>query len=372
MAHNLEFNPLRGTTSFFSRKEKPWHGLGQVISQTVNPEEALRLANLDYQVELAPVFASFIPKGCMAVTKPDNAGFDMVDRKTNIIQSTLSKKGALVPDKFAVYRTDNLEILGTVGSKYTPVQNSSSIDFIYNIFKHNEDIKERNDIIIETAGALGKGERIFVTAKLPTGFQIGNEKDPTELYVVFTNSHDGTSSLTALITNIRVVCNNTLSAAMGNNKAKHLFRHTANIHNSMSEAMGLLKLAYKSNSTNIQAYNAMLNIKVDTKLVNDLIYKSMLNENQLLHINTVGFKDVSKDIISTRLKNQITDMQRFVDIGVGQEYNRGSLYWAYMGMNSYINNGSNFGDAEGKFNSLINGSGSKLDEKILNTCLTYI
>ena len=201
-----------------------------------------------------------------------------------------------------------------------------SFDFIYDIFKHNEDIKERKDIVIETAGVLGRGEKIFVTAKLPSNFTIGNESAGSDLYIVFTNTHDGSASLTAIVTNIRVVCNNTLTAAMGSNKAKHTFRHTANIHSAMGEAMGLLKLAYKSNETNIQAYNAMLNIQVDSKLLNDLVHKAFMNDNQLLHVNTVGLKNASKDIVSTVIKNKVEDVLNFVDYGPGQQYNRGSLY----------------------------------------------
>jgi len=342
MSANIEYNNGRGTNSFFSRKELPWHGLGQVIQEAVTPQEALRLANLDYEVGLAPVFASFIPEKCVPIWNIEHREFDMYESGTPNIIASLHKKGALINTNKAVYRKDTLTPMGIVGNKYTVVQNIESLNFIYDILKHNPDVKEKNDIIIETAGVLGQGERIFVTAKLPKGFKIGEEKQDTELYLVFTNSHDGTSSLTAMVTPIRVVCNNTLTAALRDNKSKVSFRHTANISNAMKYGLSLLKLSYESFDANMQAYSALLNIKVDAGLLEELICRAMLDDNQLLQVSKVGIRNVSKDIISANLINSVMDVRDFVDQGIGQDTNRGTAYWAYMGMNTYLNNGYNF------------------------------
>ena len=369
MAHNIEYNNGRGTNSFYSRKELAWHGLGQVIQEAVSPQEALKLANLDYDVALAPLFASFIPEGCYAKPLSDSNGFGIYNTEDYSWVKDISKKGEQLTTNKAIYRKDTLTPLGVVGNKYTPVQNIESLNFIYDILKHNPDIKEKNDIIIETAGVLGIGERIFVTAKLPKGFKIGEEKDSTELYIVFTNSHNGTSSLTAMVTPIRVVCNNTLTAALGSAKSKVAFRHTANIANAMKQGLGLLGLAYEGFNSNKQAYDALLNIRVDQNLIDELICKAMLNDNQLLQVSKFGIRNVSKDIVSTTIKNTIVDIRNFIDLGVGQNTNRGTAYWAYMGMNTYLNNGYNFKDHEAKFDSLLGGTTAKIDSKMLNTCL---
>lgn len=370
MAHNLEYNLQRGTTSFFSRKELAWHGLGQVIQEAVSPEHALKLANLDYTVELKPIYASFIPKGTRVIGKEPY--LEAIDLKTGQHVMNLTKKGALIPTHKSICRMDTNTPLAVVGNRYTPVQNSASLDFIYNILKLNPDIKERNDIIIETAGALGQGERIFVTAKLPKDFKVGEEKDSTELYVVFTNSHDGTSSLVAMVTPIRVVCNNTLTAAFRNNVYKVSFRHTAGIHDNLTEGSKLLHISYQSFERQQEIYNALNNIKVDVEMVKDLIFKSMLPNDKYLPVKNLNFKDIPDTLVSTRMINQINDIGNWIDMGVGQNTNRGTAYWAYMGINSYINNGVNYKDYDAKFNSLVDGTNYKLDTRVLNNVMDLI
>ena len=61
MAANIEFNSNRNTYSFYSLKDVPWHGLGTVVEEAKTPDEIIRIANMDYEVALAPMFASFIP-----------------------------------------------------------------------------------------------------------------------------------------------------------------------------------------------------------------------------------------------------------------------------------------------------------------------
>ena len=165
---NINYNEQKGTYSFYSLKELPWHGLGTIVEEAKTPSEILEIANMDYRVELAPLYASFIPNGAVTCEKDLITGeYKGYYRSGNeSIPYSIKKKGELIKTNYATYRTDTLDILGVVGSRYECVQNDVAIDFIFNVL-HNQDIINKNDIIIDTAGVLGKGERIFVTAKLP-------------------------------------------------------------------------------------------------------------------------------------------------------------------------------------------------------------
>ena len=65
--------------------------------------------------------------------------------------------------------------------------------------------------------------------KLPEDFEV-TKGDPIERYILLTNSHDGSGSVMALMTPVRVVCWNTLSAAISGAKNLVKIRHTKNAH----------------------------------------------------------------------------------------------------------------------------------------------
>lgn len=86
-----------------------------------------------------------------------------------------------------------------MGKDYLIVQNAEAFEFFDAI------VGNGNGIQYETAGALGNGERIFITAKLPDYIRVGNGDDVVEKYIFLTTSHDGSGSITAAFTPIRIV-----------------------------------------------------------------------------------------------------------------------------------------------------------------------
>jgi phage/plasmid-like protein (TIGR03299 family) len=182
MAHNLFYNNDTDKVSFFSVKEKAWHGLGQIVEDYPTSAEAMRYAGLDYTVEKRPLFTNSLAND---LAELDNGEFPKLD----------------VPNFFSTVRTDNNSVLGVVGKDYEVVQNSDAFQFFDAIVGGGSGIK------YETAGALGKGERIFITAKLPDYIRVG-VKDWIEQYLFLTTTHDGLGSITAAFTPIRIVCNN--------------------------------------------------------------------------------------------------------------------------------------------------------------------
>ena len=58
MAHNINFNEQTGKHSFFSVKEKAWHGLGQIVQDYPTSTEALKFAGLDYEVTKEDIYTT--------------------------------------------------------------------------------------------------------------------------------------------------------------------------------------------------------------------------------------------------------------------------------------------------------------------------
>jgi phage/plasmid-like protein (TIGR03299 family) len=98
-----------------------------------------------------------------------------------------------------------------------------------------------NEAIYETAGVLGKGECIWILAKLP-GYINVHGNDIVNKYLLLTNSHDGSSHVRVKLTPIRVVCNNTLTAAL-QGAGEVQISHTPNAAQDLEQATTMLGLS---------------------------------------------------------------------------------------------------------------------------------
>jgi phage/plasmid-like protein (TIGR03299 family) len=101
-----------------------------------------------------------------------------------------------------------------------------------------------SEMHFETAGSLWGGRRVWVLARLPEYVELGGDLSATYIYVA--NSHDGSMAVTAAVTPIRIVCANTLGAAL--RQAEHgvaaqrtfRFRHTGDLQAKFVEARQVL------------------------------------------------------------------------------------------------------------------------------------
>jgi len=223
MAHEVE--------TMFSAKTVPWHGLGTITEDVLTAHEALTTAGLDWDVKLHSLYAQ------------------------------IGKNKKKVGDRFAVVRQSDESILGTVGSRYTPFQNRDAFQFADNLV-------DDGAAKYETAGSLKDGRVVFLTMKVPMELQVAGE-DAHEMYLVLRNSHNGLSSVNVLVTPVRVVCQNTMSMALGTARQRWAAPHTASLTGKIQEARETLNLTFKY----AEAFNASA-----TKMVNTTVTDAMLRE----------------------------------------------------------------------------------------------
>ena len=305
MAHNLNEN--NGKVSFAARGEKAWHGLGQYVSEAMTSEQAIELGGLNYTVEKRPLYA------------PGWAG-TMVEAEGH----------------YGNVRTDTNEILGIVKGRYQIVQNKDAFGFF-------DAIIDQGEAIFETAGALGKGERIFVTAKLPDDMLVRGEK--VEKYIMLTNSHDGTSTIIAGFTPIRVVCNNTLTAALKNLDNKVSISHTASAESRLKEASRVMGIASKYMDEVNMTFESMT-----TRKLSDLEMKYFIEA-----VMKNGIKeDKSDKEASTRMKNLVDQVYSFAITHPTQttEAAYRTLWGAYNGISGYYNFLKDYRNADQKMKDM--------------------
>jgi hypothetical protein len=77
---------------------------------------------------------------------------------------------------------------------------------------------------------------------MPEGRIVGDEYQP---YLCISNAHDGSSSLLVLLVGVRVVCNNSLQAALRSAKRKISIRHLSGMETRKEEALKTMGAASK-------------------------------------------------------------------------------------------------------------------------------
>lgn len=300
---------------------KSWHGLGTVVDTEKTAREAIKLARLDYGVKKEPLF-------CLQKELENNV---------------------------AIIREDNENILGITTKKYKIVQNEDAFSFF-------DVVVGEGQAIYHSAGALGKGERIWILAKLPNDIVVGND-DVVEKYLCLTNSHDGKSSLRMYFTPVRVVCQNTLNMSLQDAKNGISIRHTGNIKYKTDEARKVLNISINYYNQFENIVKAFENKPMQEKELNDYFDK------------VLGINDDKES--STRKENQKSDLVTLFDTGKGQDLgNKHSLWKAYNAVTEYTDHYRTVKnidkDKSNKLSSIWFGSGAKLKEKAFKEAVTLI
>lgn len=323
---NINFNKERNTYSFYSLKELAWHRLGTVVEDAKTVEEIVKIANLDYRVEKLPILVDY--KNCYS---EDDFERVKVKRFNNF---------------YATTRLDTQEIFSIVSDRYEVIQNETIISLINKMIENSD-----NKLRIETAGVLGQGERIFVSAKMTSDLLLGEDIDR---YLLFTSSHDGTLSFKFFVTNIRVVCNNTLQAALNGNNDYISFKHTEKVNNEIEQFKIYLDVIDKNFQDVKELYSVAANYKVDNLIKEDFISTLIFNSKELNHFKQIGnINQVDSEIISTRKQNTFISIDNAIEQGIGQDTNRGSMYWLYNGITTYLQNIKEYKNDSDMFNKII-------------------
>ena len=270
---------------------------------------------------------------------------------------------------FATYRTDCNVPLGIVKERYTPVQNIDAFTFFDNAIG-------KDKAIWQTAGFFGNGERIFVSAKLPNNIFV--KGDPVDNYLVFTTSHDGSSGVKILFTPIRIICENTLNAAIRQSSNYVSFRHTRSVHENLDIAHEILGLC-KSKIVYLQEqYNAMYNIKMSDKQAQTMFANTILTDEEQFRIKQTGhtieqiilrdWRAIEDSKISMKKVNTLSEINNYYYHGIGQKEIVGTGWGAYNAITGYYSNIDNSNGIK-RMDSLLYGDKANKIERAGNLLL---
>ena len=191
--------PANIETMFYTRVA-PWHGLGTCVERSLTSQDALEKSGLDWTVTSRHIFTD---------------------------------AQAPIPGYRANVRQSDNRILGIVSDRYKIVQNHEAFQFV--------DALLGEGVTFETAGSLQNGRKVWMLAKLPEAYTM--LEDEITPYLVFSNSHDGSSSIRVACTPIRVVCQNTLNLALSSAKRMWATVHVGDLSQKMQQAQDTLLFA---------------------------------------------------------------------------------------------------------------------------------
>jgi phage/plasmid-like protein (TIGR03299 family) len=327
MAHNININ--NGVASFASSEKSPaWHGLGQNVGRAMTSQEALELAHLNFEVEKEPIFIR------------------------------CGDQDIKIAGKYATTRKDTNVPLGVVGERYHVVQNTEAFDWFDNIVGSGE-------AYFETAGALGNGETIFITAKMPSHIQVG--KDVIDQYLMLTNNHSGAKAVELCFTPVRVVCQNTLNAALKCCSNRVIVRHTSGVTEKMNQAVKAMSIANTYFDELSQALNAMKNVKIVDEQLKDFIRRSM---NLTEVASKADREEVAKE--NKRTKDILDAVYVYALNDSTQAGIERTLYGAYNAVTGYYQNVKQWDDNESKLKSITEGRAFKAAQRAFEIALPFI
>lgn len=218
-------------------RQDAWHRLGTVkYDGQMTVDEALDLANLrGWNVEKEPIY---------------------------------TKDGLIVPGRNATVATilGKRVVLGDVGDRYTVFQNEEHATFINTLV-------DEAGAHLETAGALGRGEKVFVSLRLPDSVTIGGQSgDKVDTYIGALNAHDASQPFTVVTTPIRWECQNMINYSLSRAQNRFTVRHSgAGLKGAVEEARRVLGLIYKYNEAFEQEAEHLVQISMNSESFEEMI-----------------------------------------------------------------------------------------------------
>lgn len=133
---------------------------------------------------------------------------------------------------------NGVESMAIVGDKYRPYQNEELLAFGDNLLDGGAEW--------ESAGFFRNGRTIYGALTIQREFALdpNGANDKTNTYLLVTTSHDGSSSIRACVTPVRVYCQNTLTLAIKRAQQSWSVRHTQGTQGRLDEARKALDLTF--------------------------------------------------------------------------------------------------------------------------------
>lgn len=263
-------------------------------------------------------------------------------------ESLMTQSLVDVTNRKAIVRNDNNEVVGVVGNKYTPIQNSEAFGLFASVAEEYEPVYKR-------ATTFHGGSQVVLQADLNKSFTV-NGNDRTDMRLTLINNHDGGGSLQILLTPVRLFCMNQLSLAKISAFQKFSIRHTSNYKIMMEEAYEALSHQHRIFKNVGDAAEILAQSFVDRNMVETFL-------EELFPV----------DDTKTDRHKQNTHIKRghVKDFFVNGKGNEGKTLWdLYNGVTEFTTH--HMGSDTTRFKRNIQGDASRLASKAFDLALEMV
>jgi transposase-like protein len=170
--------------------------------------------------------------------------------------------------------------------------------------------------------------------------------DRVDMYLLFTNSHDGSSSIRVAVTPIRVVCQNTLTYGLKAARRTWSIRHTSGAKERLNQAVMALKMTYR--------FGDAMRIDAEKLVAKRVTLEEYLD--RLIPLPRVDEKTTERMVANTKfVRDQLFDMAGLWDLAPFKDTAWGNLQTIanYVSHGDPVRRTANF--AENRFEKLLDG-----------------
>lgn len=323
MAHLME-------SSFYVRTPA-WHGLGNVLAEAPNTDEAYVASGLDWKVERFPLV--FQHNGNLHETQ-----------------------------EFALVRDKDMRVLGTCRERYNILQNKEAFGWC--------DPLVTSDLwTYETAGALRNGEVCWILLKQGE-IELVHD-DVLKQYLLFMWSHDGSRAVQVMPTTIRVVCNNTLQVALNEDGIKNKIKHTMKMNMRLEEVRKIYSETKAAFEKQNDAFKRMLDVKIDAGFVDTYLDKVM---DRAYGMSIKDIEEMKDGKAKTTANNVLSTFRESVYKGSGTKELGivNTLYGLFNGVEESVEHYIGGNRIKDRGNNILFGNGKKVVDIAFDTAMEYV
>lgn len=296
----------------------PWHGMGVDMPDDASLDQWRVEAGLDWTANRAKV--------------QYNVGDQLVTGSSEII-----------------YRSDTNAELGIVTKRYKPVQPKEVVEFF-------RDLCDDHGFDMETLGSLKGGKRVWALARTGDSFRLKGQ-DEVGAYVLLATSFDGSMATRAQFTTVRVVCQNTLSLAVGSGKNFVSINHSTDFDAvRVKSDLGI----YRDNFSKLEEQAGLLS----ERGVNDSAAVQFL-------VSVMAGENAKVEDLSTRAANNIQNVHNlFKGKGMGSDLrsSSGTLWGLVNAVTEHVDHHQGY-KQDARLNNAWFGKGDDLKTKAFNKAL---